>query len=175
MFLRECEAPPHETTTTNQTDSTKTVSSGDSSTETTSSSTTPAMATGVGETANQQPEKTVAETEQEPKAVIKPEEAEDGIQKADPPVSVSTANSNSEDKEVVKPENTWHDVAVVKSTSFTVTYYVEKVEGSTEDKDVVAMPDQVRFVASSVEVTGQAMSMPAWVTVSSTLASVSCA
>lgn len=58
-----------------------------------------------------------------------------------------TSDSKPDEKPTPKPENVWHDVVVVKSTSFTVNYYLEKLDAALKSgEESVDLPDQVMLL-----------------------------
>nr|CAB3251996.1 host cell factor 1-like [Phallusia mammillata] len=143
----ECEEPPHETTTTTQTDTTKTVSAGDAASNT---KTTPAlndvtMATSVPEakpvTGDAELDKIPLDTESKGESMDISAGKEiiplSGGDTQDATVSVTNGGG------VMKVEHVWHDVAIVKATSLTVSHYLEKTNQTESDQvDVVTVPEQ---------------------------------
>ena len=98
------------------------------------------MATGLTENNH---ETEASATENEKKTPEDSKEEKEGPEVAVPPPV--TSSSNSDEKEVAKTENVWFDVAIVKSTSFTVNHYTEKIELSLKDDvtDAMDTADQV--------------------------------
>ena len=149
-------SPPHETATAAQTDSTNTVSAGtgSSDTQTTSAVSGGTMATSSSSdpAAASEPEKMDATDAQA--NVADKQSAGDNVA-AKPDKESTTADTNTSSPAVsngnVKPEHVWHDVAIVKTTSLTVSHYLEKInQVDSETVDVVSIPDQVSCVAWEV-------------------------
>ena len=125
------------------------MSAGGASTETTSSATGPAMATGVADsTSNHQPESSTSdapETKNEEKSLQDSVKKE--MSKGDSAPSHTTSSAPpAEEKGAAKVENVWHDVTIVKSTSFTVNHYMEKIDSTLQvDFEASDSPNKVRL------------------------------
>ena len=101
------------------------------------------MATGIGDASA--PEESENHSSTPMDTSEPPTTTNDSSKNAD----VTPPETKSDEKQVAKPEHTWHDVAVVKSTSFTVNYYLEKQDPFAKDENkegLIEMPDQVRFL-----------------------------
>uniref|UniRef100_H2YCT5 Fibronectin type-III domain-containing protein n=2 Tax=Ciona savignyi TaxID=51511 RepID=H2YCT5_CIOSA len=161
----ECKTPPHETTTTNQTDSTITATAGaigptsttstlsggnmapssqpDSTIATTDCPTPPHETTTTNQTDST---KTVSASDQSQTTLTTPSStmatAEPATREATKSTE-ATSDDTLKNEAPTKPDHVWHDVAIVKSTSLIVNQYLEKVDQADPDAvDVVNIPDQ---------------------------------